>query len=43
MATIKATDARAKPYRLIDEMVISHERILITGKRTNAVLISEYD
>lgn len=29
--------------RLVDEAAASHEPILITGKRTNAVLISEED
>ena len=43
MSTIKATDARARLYRLIDEAVASHEPIFITGKRANAVLISEDD
>ncbi len=43
MSTIKATDARAKLYRLIDEVADSHDPILITSKRANAVLISEDD
>jgi len=43
MSTFKATDARAKLYRLIDEAAASHEPIFITGKRANAVLISEDD
>jgi len=43
MSTFKATDARAKLYRLIDETAESHEPIFITGKRANAVLISEDD
>lgn len=43
MPTIKVTDARAKIYRLIDETARSHEPILITGKRANAVLLSEDD
>ncbi len=43
MPTFKATDARAKFYRLIDEAADSHEPIFITGKRGNAVLISEDD
>ena len=43
MFTFKATDARAKLYRLIDEAATSHEPILITGKRANAVLLSEDD
>ncbi len=43
MPTFKATDARAKFYRLNDEAADSHEPIFITGKRGNAVLISEDD
>ena len=43
MNVIKVTDARSKLYRLIDEVAASHEPILISGKRTNAVLISEDD
>ncbi len=43
MSTFKATDARAKLYRLIDKAAESHEPIFITGKRANAVLISEDD
>lgn len=43
MKTIKATEARNKLYRLIDETSESHEPIHISGKRSNAVLISEED
>lgn len=43
MASIKATDARSKIYRLIDEVNETHEPLVITGKRANAVLISEED
>lgn len=43
MPTITATEARAKLYRLIDQAASSHEPILITGKRANAVLVSEDD
>ncbi|MCX6000575.1 MAG: type II toxin-antitoxin system Phd/YefM family antitoxin [Chloroflexi bacterium] len=43
MPTFKATDARAMLYRLIDEAAASHEPIIITGKRANAVLLSEDD
>jgi antitoxin YefM len=41
MPTVTATEARAKLYRLIDQAASSHEPIIITGKRANAVLISE--
>jgi prevent-host-death family protein len=43
MPTLSATEARTKLYRLIDQTSKSHEPILITGKRGNAVLISEDD
>ncbi len=43
MPPIKATEARAKLYRLLDQVAESHEPILITGKRSNAVLVSEDD
>ncbi|MHC1727838.1 MAG: type II toxin-antitoxin system Phd/YefM family antitoxin [Syntrophobacteraceae bacterium] len=34
---------RWRLYRLIDETASSHEPVLITGKRANAVLVSEED
>ncbi|MFC1797582.1 type II toxin-antitoxin system Phd/YefM family antitoxin [Pseudomonadota bacterium] len=43
MSTITASEARAKLYRLIDQAAESHEPIRITGKRNNAVLVSEED
>lgn len=43
MTTISATNARTKLYSLIDEANASHEPIQITGKRGNAILISEDD
>ena len=43
MTTITASEARANLYRLIDDTAASHEPILITGKRTNAVLLSQED
>ncbi len=43
MTTIKVGQARTKLGRLVDEAAASHEPILITGKRTNAVLVSEED
>ncbi len=43
MTTITASEARANLYRLIDDTSSSHEPILITGKRANAVLLSEQD
>lgn len=43
MTTLKATDARSRLYSLIDETAESHQPIMITGKRHNAVLLSESD
>lgn len=43
MTILSATEARAKLYNLIDEASNTHEPIVITGKRANAVLISEED
>ena len=43
MSTLTASEARANLYRLIDEAAESHIPIRITGKRNNAVLISEND
>lgn len=43
MPTITATEARKNLYRLLDEVSESHEPIQITGKRSNAILISEDD
>lgn len=43
MTTISATEARSKMYRLIDEITINHTPVTITGKRANAILISEED
>lgn len=41
--TITATEARANLYRLMDQAAQAHQPIRITGKRTNAILISEAD
>ena len=43
MATVSVSEARARLYRLIDEAAASHEPVLITGKRHNAILLSEED
>ena len=43
MTTLNATEARSKLYSLIDEAAISHQPIVIKGKRSNAVLLSEED
>lgn len=43
MAIFTVTEARANLYRLVDETADSHEPIIIQGKRSRAVLISEGD
>lgn len=43
MTTLTASQARAGLYRLIDEAAESHKPIVISGKRANAVLVSEED
>jgi len=43
MVSIPATKARARLYSLIDEANESHVPVQITGKRANAVLVSQED
>lgn len=43
MTILNATEARAKLYNLIDEAAETHQPIVIKGKRSNAVLLSEAD
>ena len=43
MQTLSASNARTNLYRLIDEAATSHQPLVITGKRNNAVLIAEDD
>ena len=43
MMTLTASAARAKLYNLLDRTASSHQPIQITGKRSNAILISEED
>ena len=43
MPTITASSARAQIYRLIESAGKSHVPVVITGKKNNAVLISEDD
>ena len=43
MTTVNVTEARANLYKLIDDESASHEPVVITGKRGNAVLLSEDD
>ncbi len=43
MTSLTASQARTALYKLLDKVATSHEPIQITGKRNNAVLISEED
>lgn len=43
MTILTASKARARLYRLIDQIAESHKPVFISGKRANAVLISEED
>ena len=43
MTTVNVTEARANLYKLIDDASASHEPVVITGKRGNAVLLAEGD
>jgi prevent-host-death family protein len=43
MKTLTATEARKNIYKLIDQAADSHEPIQITGKRGNAIMLSEED
>ena len=43
MTTCNATEASSKLYALIDEAADTHQPIVITGKRGNAVLLAEED
>lgn len=43
MRTLTASEARANLYRVIDEAGESHEPIVISGKRSSAVLLSTED
>jgi len=43
MTSMNASEAREKLYRLLDETASDHEPVLITGPRSNAVLVGEED
>lgn len=43
MPTIRATQAKSKLRQLMEQTARSHEPIIITDQRTNAVLMSEDD
>lgn len=43
MTTYNVTEARSNLDKLIDETADTHQPIIIKGKRSNAVLLSEED
>lgn len=43
MNTLTASQARVGLYRLIDQTAETHKPVIISGKHSNAVLISEED
>ena len=43
MVTLTVSAARAELYNLLDKTASSHQPIQITGKRSNAILVSEED
>ena len=43
MTTLKASQARANLYRLLEQTAQSHEPVSIIGKRASAVLLAEED
>ncbi|WP_029408463.1 type II toxin-antitoxin system Phd/YefM family antitoxin [Thiomicrorhabdus sp. Milos-T2] len=43
MTTLNSTEARSNLYGLIAQVNESHEPVTITGKKGNAILISEDD
>jgi prevent-host-death family protein len=43
MTSYTASRARKEFYGLVDQVSLDHEPVLITGKRNNAILVSEED
>jgi len=43
MTSITASEARERLYRLMDEAAAAHEPLLITGKRSNVIMVAESD
>jgi prevent-host-death family protein len=41
MRTMRVSEARDNLYKLVDDAAQTHEPIMITGKRSNAVIIGE--
>ena len=43
MKTLSITEARKEIYKIVDETAETHQPIQISGKRNNAILVSEED
>jgi antitoxin YefM len=43
MTTLNVTEARANLYKLIEDVSVNHEPVVITSKRGNVVLLAEND
>jgi prevent-host-death family protein len=43
MKSVTASEARARLYRLMDEVAEGHDPVYISGKRSDAVLVSAED
>ena len=43
MSTLTAAEARANLHSIIDEIAETHESVLITSTKNNAILLSESD
>lgn len=43
MNTLSVSEARVSLYRLIDQTAATHIPVMISGKRNNAVLVSQED
>lgn len=43
MTILNATQARARLYKLLEQVIEGHEPVQITSRRGNAVLLSEED
>ena len=43
MSIINATTARNNFFRVIDEAIVTHEPVCVTGKNGNVVIVSEED
>lgn len=43
MSIFNATTARSKFFKLIEEVIETHEPVYVTGKKGNVVILSEED